>query len=1032
MTQKPILLTLLALLFFHFSSATHYRGSEITYTHVSDMKYTFTLKIYRNCQGTSFSNPSSTTYIRNKSGTVKQGVSLTRTSIKDVSNSCNPKFSCSPSNTQVSQHGIEQHVYEATIDFSKKPYDKFGKSGPIYFVFDFCCRMNTIDNGSANSVAYNFAMLDLRYGGNSTPEILSENLTTACCNQPVYYSVAAHSEEDGDSVSYAMVNPWKGFRDSVKLTPGVVSAYYPGSLKYPYKNADANPPIGTSFDHTTGSLVFTPIKCDEVANMVFEVTSWRKDTFGTWQRSAVTRREQVVEVFRCARNNPPEIRLSYSDGVACVGGTFKQVIEIQDKVKKPPPPDTVPPPDKITIEILDSLPGATYQWSGTTSPNEDTLTVLWSPDSSQIRSKPYSLTLKVKDNACPRSAITYKTFNVPVYPALDGSTKVVDLGCNRFSLEGQINSGLTGVKYVWNVKDTAGNILDRNKVYFQNAQAATSRRSLDTLILREPGTYILHGQMHKNTPCTYDSYDTITVTSQVQPLFSKKQGVACGTDTINLKQDLYPMSKFTSFRWSTGNTDSVLKYGFPKGVSGSMSFELFAYPDTGCFYFDTKQINKSESPTIHHAYHNGGLCSPIDHELSIRVEPVGDTATIRWGSTVKRTHRITKGGSYPVSAQNSCGVVYDTIQVEEWFKPDFDLTANGFYFCDTNYRKLISGLKNPVPNPTYQWDGWYWRDTFGITDYNWHKLEMRNVCGSKTDSIRMVGRKDTPRPKLGKDTTVCHGNPVQFTLPKKDGWISWSTGDNHIVTTTTAPDTLWVSVINECGTGEDTVILERLNPPVREIPEDTFYCAGDSILLNAGNHGATYNWLGRANTSQTLNIQAGGTYRVVVRNLCGADTFTSNVVQREAPQVDLGADLSVTDSVLLDARNHGSRYVWSTGDTSRIITVKQSQTVWVEVSNACGSDRDSINLKFLNVPKLSGINVKVYPNPSKGVVWIEAPADVTISNVMAFNAIGQRLKPQVEETPEGRLKLQFTPTNQVIFLRLKTNLGDYQVPIILN
>jgi hypothetical protein len=61
------------------------------------------------------------------------------------------------------------------------------------------------------------------------------------------------------------------------------------------------------------------------------------------------------------------------------------------------------------------------------------------------------------------------------------------------------------------------------------------------------------------------------------------------------------------------------------------------------------------------------------------------------------------------------------------------------------------------------------------------------------------------------------------------------------------------------------------------------------------------------------------------------------------PVVDLGPDSRECYNVTLNANNHGSFFLWNTGDTSQSLTITPPFTGWVEVTNYLGcSTRDSI------------------------------------------------------------------------------------------
>lgn len=96
----------------------------------------------------------------------------------------------------------------------------------------------------------------------------------------------------------------------------------------------------------------------------------------------------------------------------------------------------------------------------------------------------------------------------------------------------------------------------------------------------------------------------------------------------------------------------------------------------------------------------------------------------------------------------------------------------------------------------------------------------------------------------------------------------------------------------------------------------------------------------------TANIQSllpGGCDSTITRYL---KIYTS-------PKDSLGADKvsCVGTPVTLDAKNPGATYLWSTGATTKTISVTTSGSYWVKVTNAAGCDsRDTVNVNFTPVP----------------------------------------------------------------------------------
>jgi hypothetical protein len=72
------------------------------------------------------------------------------------------------------------------------------------------------------------------------------------------------------------------------------------------------------------------------------------------------------------------------------------------------------------------------------------------------------------------------------------------------------------------------------------------------------------------------------------------------------------------------------------------------------------------------------------------------------------------------------------------------------------------------------------------------------------------------------------------------------------------------------------------------------------------------------------------------------------------PVANLGGDQTLCgDSLLLNAANNGSYYVWNTGETTQTIEVTASGSYWVQVTNLAGTDRDTINVTLNPFPTLA-------------------------------------------------------------------------------
>ncbi|MCB9232265.1 MAG: right-handed parallel beta-helix repeat-containing protein [Bacteroidia bacterium] len=137
-----------------------------------------------------------------------------------------------------------------------------------------------------------------------------------------------------------------------------------------------------------------------------------------------------------------------------------------------------------------------------------------------------------------------------------------------------------------------------------------------------------------------------------------------------------------------------------------------------------------------------------------------------------------------------------------------------------------------------------------------------------------------------------------------------------------------------------------------DLGADTTVC--DTLVLDAGPIGTNYLWSTGA-TSQTLSVTVSGNYWVDVSNACGTDRDTISVTAQPFLSVDLGNDTAICsgNSLVLDAGNLGSTYLWSTGATSKTITVSTSSNYHVTVSNGSCSGSDTVAVSVVSAPVAS-------------------------------------------------------------------------------
>jgi gliding motility-associated-like protein len=134
---------------------------------------------------------------------------------------------------------------------------------------------------------------------------------------------------------------------------------------------------------------------------------------------------------------------------------------------------------------------------------------------------------------------------------------------------------------------------------------------------------------------------------------------------------------------------------------------------------------------------------------------------------------------------------------------------------------------------------------------------------------------------------------------------------------------------------------------------DTSLCSGDSVVLKAGTHYASYHW-NTGNIADTLIVKQAATYIISALDTNNCTANDTLVIQQlyPRPQVNLGADRNKCEGqpLVLDAGPQSS-YLWHNGSTDRYYNVINTGLYKVSVTNnfACVS-ADSINILKIAPP----------------------------------------------------------------------------------
>lgn len=201
-------------------------------------------------------------------------------------------------------------------------------------------------------------------------------------------------------------------------------------------------------------------------------------------------------------------------------------------------------------------------------------------------------------------------------------------------------------------------------------------------------------------------------------------------------------------------------------------------------------------------------------------------------------------------------------------------------------------------------------------------------------------------------------------------------------------------------------------------PGDTVICSDQNVTFDAGTYPLNpfYVWNTGA-LSQTVTVNQAGLYWVKVQNTLGCfDIDTVQVTYHPDPLVNSIAIIdngSGSFTFNLIGAQYVTSYNWDFGDGSTTTgpgpkthsyTTPGEYTVTVTLTNDCGQ----ITTTRVVATGSTGINdltalqkeIKVFPNPSKGLVTIANNSGIKMKAIALFNIMGQKVYSAAQQNAE--------------------------------
>jgi gliding motility-associated-like protein len=521
--------------------ASHMMGGDIIYECLSPGKFKFTIKVYRDCRGIAFNSPTITVFCADGGG-VNNSVSVNyvRTAINDITPKCATGTApCNPQNQQAGE-GIEEHIFEAIVDFNTAPFKAIKDAGccEVKIKVEQCCRNGAITTVTPDNF-YTDAMINIcniaatKNKCNTSPQLSTPPVGYICCNQPFTFNNGVRETVDGDSLSYDLVTPLKANNTNLLYTGNFTSNIPMTPFCPPNKGVincrplpNAKPPRGFYFDKETGDIVFTPTQCDEVGIIVIQVTEWRKDSArNKWVKIGYTRRDMQLIVKTCPDNNPPYFGTLNKYSV-CEGNKLCFFIDAKDD---PFLPKQIVP-DTVTLTWNFGIPGATFTIVDPKAREKQAL-FCWQTKIGDARPNVYSFTATAKDDNCSNPSSANKGYTVTVKPKARTKRQLEVLDCGKFKFTSwpvdTVNYNQKNYQYKWTIRDSLNT---GTPLYF-------GFKKQDSIKFKRGGKYIIEHEITNppyNCPSIYS--DTVIIPPQLDvDLAFGKDTFVCEKDSLIIK-----------------------------------------------------------------------------------------------------------------------------------------------------------------------------------------------------------------------------------------------------------------------------------------------------------------------------------------------------------------------------------------------------------------------------------------------------------------------------------------------------------------